>query len=191
MTRRIWAGGLGKLAAFAVAMLLMAGCQGKGKPFADVVEGNQKQSLHTAAPTDEASPVAQAPAAPTPAAEPAPEARTAVPAVAAPLPATAAAVPLIVGERGLLRRPWPISVAYRPSGDVFTGPTYYQQTNEQVPDRPEWLQAAIETPMFLVHTVLSPVGMVKTPPWTHELSNSDPGGWRWQPLDPAEHLYAE
>lgn len=209
MSRRNWEGGVGKVALVGVAALLAAGCAGQGrhKPFSDVVKGNQTQALHaeagqeaevvTPAPVTPAAPAPQtvvaavAPAEPAvtlPATEPA-AVKPMLPAVT--LPASVEEVPLIVRDDGVLRRPWPITVAYRPSGDVIAGRTYYEDITDEASKRPEWLQAAMETPWFLVDTVILPVRAVKTPPWAPVLYNSDPGGWQWQPLEPGEHLYAE
>lgn len=178
-----------KISAAIAGILMVVGCQSKDRPFADVAGQAKGQELHATA--EQAEPAAPA-TAPAPAeaaavAQPAPVVQPTVerPVSVAAIRDTAAAV----YDNGEMRRPWPISVAARPSGDVAVLPTYYQQIDEKA-TRPDWQAAPLDLGQFMLNTLLLPVRMVQTPPW-RESVYSPAAHWDWQPLDPQDHLYVD
>jgi hypothetical protein len=73
-------------------------------------------------------------------------------------------IALIVTDR-TVQRDWPVSAAYRPSGDVPAGPVYwpsvvnYHETDD--------VMSALKQPIdFFFNTLLVPVRAVLTPPCT-------------------------
>jgi hypothetical protein len=82
-----------------------------------------------------------------------------------PPPVIPTRIQLIVGERGLVQRPWPAVAFSRPSGDVMAGPTYWPSVDDAF-ERSNGLNLVMEPVEFLLNTVLLPVRAVITPPWT-------------------------
>lgn len=82
-----------------------------------------------------------------------------------------------------LPRHWPVSIAYRPSGDVDAGNTYWP-TIDEVPKRPEWLSGALESFEFLFNLAAAPVRLFITrpAPW---------GGMIYSPIGPAAEEHEE
>jgi hypothetical protein len=71
--------------------------------------------------------------------------------------------PLVVDGAMQLRDWQRVSVEYA-NGDTPAGPTGFLY--EPRWNQPEWVYAAIETPLFIGQTVALPVVFVMTPPWT-------------------------
>lgn len=74
-------------------------------------------------------------------------------------------VTLNVMEGGVLRRAWPVSVAYIPSGDTLAWPHYWN-TVERAIYRSDLENSFLEPLEFLANTALLPVRAVLLPPWT-------------------------
>jgi hypothetical protein len=78
---------------------------------------------------------------------------------------TRADVLLNITEGGVLRRAWPVSVAYIPSGDTLAWPHYWN-TVERAIYRSDLENSFMEPLEFLANTALLPVRAVMLPPWT-------------------------
>ena len=72
-------------------------------------------------------------------------------------------MPLVASD-SMIRREWPISVAYRPSGDVAAGPTWWGEY--KYGQRSEVVAAVLEPFEFVVNIALMPVRMIQRPPGT-------------------------
>jgi hypothetical protein len=73
-------------------------------------------------------------------------------------------VVLNISEGGVLRRAWPVTAAYIPSGDTLAWPHYWNTVGRAI-YRNDWENAILEPLEFLGNTVLLPVRAVMLPPW--------------------------
>lgn len=146
----------------AAAAIFFAGCQ--SRPFADVA----RRSAGTPTAGDVAPHV-----------EPQAEAR----GNSAEQTHPAQEPPPVARPESRLRRDWPVSVAYRPSGDVDAGNTYWP-TIDEAPSRPEWLSGTLESFEFLFNLAAAPVRLFITrpAPW---------GGMIYSPIGPAAAEHEE
>lgn len=71
--------------------------------------------------------------------------------------------PLLVDDAMQLRD-WDRSTAHYANGNTIAGPTGF--LFEPRWNQPEWTYAALETPLFMVQTLASPLVLIVTPPWT-------------------------
>lgn len=196
-SRSLWAFGCrhGLCIVCIVAAMVLIGCQSKSRPFGDVTAKSQQEptAIATAdqAPAQPAAGQAQPPAplAP-PAADQAPPAPVVTPATPA-LPATAAVAPAETAAPKALpgpaevdrigaRRDWPRSAAMRPSGGVTAWPLYYPDPS--IEKRGDLVEFFFDPAEYVLNTVLTPVRMFITPPWT-KVEYSEVGDEGWQPVE--------
>jgi hypothetical protein len=78
---------------------------------------------------------------------------------------TPAGVVIPVGEGGELRRAWPVSAAYLPSGDVLAHPTYWPTTETAI-YRSDLRNTFLEPLEFVANTVLLPIRAIRQSPLT-------------------------
>lgn len=152
-------------AAILAAAFLAAGCQ--SRPFADLARRSAQQPLVAETEPSQQTPMQKEAPRIEPQTPPAAETQTPAPPVAA----ESAEAPAV------LQRPWPVSVAYRPSGDVDAGNTYWPTIDESRP-RPEWVSGIMEGWEFLFNLAAAPVRLFITrpAPW---------GGMIYSPIGPA------
>ena len=96
---------------------------------------------------------------------------------------------LRVGEKGLVRRQWPLETSYRPSGDVLAGPTYWPTVDKAV-QRPNSTNVWLEPLEFLYNLALLPYRAVDTPPWS-KIVYSPSGGIGWRNVEQAGVIFQE
>lgn len=185
----------------AMGAVAVAGCQShkSSRPFADVTDRQKAVASDAGAPIPTSTPVAGAPqAAPAAASAGQPQiVQGVVPVVVMPdsniLPAAdepQSQVVVNVRQGGFLRRAWPVSVAWRPSGDALAWPTYYHQVGE-LPRRPEWRQSVYEIGYFWWDTLLLPINMVRTYPDTPVIYSAAGNKGKWREVEQAGYLHSE
>jgi len=180
-------------AAWWLVVGLVAGCSHKPRPFEEAVRKqadrpivDRQSPAAKASPavsgTPTTQPVAQAPKRPVP---PSPVGDLTPPKAVAPASRPVAVlqelehpiephasekgpkIPLLIID-GAVRRDWPPSIAYRPSGDVRAGHTYWPGV-EKYSRRSDLLNWFWESGEFLFNSMALPVRAVLAPPWTSKI----------------------
>jgi len=94
-----------------------------------------------------------------------------------------------VGDRGLVRRQWPLEISPRPSGDVLAGPTYWPTIDKAV-RRSSKQNVWLEPLEFLYLVALLPYRAIVTPP-DSKIVYSPSGGIDWQNVEQAGVIFQE
>jgi hypothetical protein len=167
-----------------MAVMLLTGlfgCASKKAPFVDVTQRERQRPTQAAAATG-----------PTVVAAKTKPVAIVTPAAVAMSPTTEPAkggIVIHVGKGGVVTREWSQSVAYRPSGNFRSGPTYWPSQNSAF-TRSEYHDIVVEPGEFLFNILILPYRLIETPPWA-SIEWSAVGKPYNDDIDPAGQRYLE